>query len=87
MRYLVLSLLLAGCGLNPEYMAQKRDSELQANAASCEKLGFAKGSKENADCALRMYQASRPAVVGGSSVQPARQPQTCIQTGNVMQCN
>lgn len=60
MRYaLVLLSMLAGCGLSPTYKDARVDEEMTRNSSSCEKLGFAKGSKENADCSLRMFEASR----------------------------
>lgn len=62
MRYLLIA-LLGGCGLSPTYMANVRDAEVQANATSCEKLGYAKNTKENADCSLRMYEAGRQPTV------------------------
>jgi uncharacterized lipoprotein len=59
MRYLMPLLLLAGCGLNQEYMSQKNKDEMDRYAMNCERLGLSRGSKENADCAVKMYQAER----------------------------
>ena len=53
-------LILSGCGLSPAYLDQKHDEQVARYSASCEKLGFAKGTKENADCAVRMFEAKQP---------------------------
>lgn len=60
MRYILVTVLLAGCGLNPAYLDQKHDEQMSRFSGSCEKLGYAKGSKENADCAVRMFEAQQP---------------------------
>lgn len=59
MRYLIVLTLLGGCGLNSEYVAKKDAAEMDKYAASCERLGLQKGSKDNAECAVKMYQAER----------------------------
>ena len=60
MRILVIALLLSGCGLNSAYLDQRHDEKISRYSVSCEKLGYAKGSKENADCSVRMFQAQEP---------------------------
>lgn len=64
MRYLLICVLLSGCGLSPNYAQESRDTELHGNALSCEKLGYARGTQANAECALRVYEVKR----GASSV-------------------
>ena len=54
---IMLVFLVSGCGLNPQYMEEKRLAEVETYATACEKLSLRRGTLEHADCTMRGYDA------------------------------
>lgn len=63
MRYFFVALMLAGCGLSPEYKDARHQEDLARYAKGCETLGFKPGTKEHQDCTLRTFE-SKNAQIG-----------------------
>ena len=59
MRYFLIALLLAGCGLNPEYVARQDRDEVERYMTSCDQMGLKRNTREHQECSLRMYEAAR----------------------------
>ena len=57
MRYLFLVVLLGGCGLNPQYRAEKEAERLAKFEAECERIGYQRGTQAMTDCKLLRLNA------------------------------
>lgn len=93
MRYVALAcLMLAGCGLSPEYRAERDAKQLAAFSQKCVQMGFKEATPEHSNCQLELQKAAiagEAQVRAGAAARPApqmRQPMRCTTIGNQTTC-
>lgn len=87
MRYVLIALMLAGCGLNPEYRAAQEEKQIASYAESCKKLGFEEDTEKFSECKLRMYESNKNAEGRRRASAPVKTGYSCYQSGAWTHCN
>lgn len=82
MRYALIFLLLAGCGLNPAYREARDAERIAKYEKDCEKLGFKVDTEKMSECKLQMKLSAE----SRRSSAPQKTTTTCQTFGNTTQC-
>lgn len=82
MRYLLIAVLLTGCGLDPAYREARDAKQLAKYEQECTKIGYQPGTERMADCKLQMKLAAE----GQRGAPVQNTVKTCQAIGNTVQC-
>lgn len=82
MRVLILVLLLSGCALHEQMIADR----IAGKAVQCEKIGYTPNTDAFRNCQLQLYRADEARSAAAMSVIQQQRPVTCQTIGAITNC-
>jgi hypothetical protein len=81
-RILIVLLLLQGCALHEQMIADR----ISAKGPTCEKLGFQKDTDPYRQCQIQLYQTEQANSAAAIGLIQQSRPVTCRTVGNTTNC-